>query len=290
MPRCLPPELADRLQDCAISPRTVPAGGGQGRHRARSHGASVEFADYREYVAGDAPNRIDWSVYARSDRILVRRFEDETALRVHVVLDCSESMAFGSPSKLAYATQLAAGVLYVATHQGDAAALHTLAERIVSRPAARSPAMIVPYLNELDDLIAHGRGELAVGLNHFASQRPERGLVVLISDLLEDAQGLIASVRMLRHAGHRVAVWQVLDRTELQLSLESQEGLLELDELETGNRLLVEVDDFRDAYRDAIAAHLEELRHGCAAADATWRLCDTAVPIDEALRLGIRAL
>lgn len=290
MPRCLPPELADRLQDCALSPRTVPAGAGQGRHRARAHGSSVEFADYRDYAPGDPPNRIDWSVYARSDRILVRRFEDETALRVHVLLDRSESMAFGSPAKLAYAAQLAAGLLYVAVRQGDAAALHTLDEKVASSPTVRSPAALLPQLDAIDRLTASGKSAIAAGLRTFAEGGPEKGLVVIISDLLEDADGILSAVRHLRHAGHRVALWQVLDRAEIQLSMDGQDGLLELDELETGRRLLVEVDEFREAYAQEVAAHLDRLHHGCAHADAVWRLCDTAVTIDEALRAGIRGL
>ena len=292
--RCLPAALVDRLQECAIVPRLVPAGTGQGRHRARTHGASVEFADYRRYIPGDPPNRIDWAVYARTDRVLIRRFEDETALRVHVLVDRSESMAFGgtdaATNKLAYASQLAAGLLYVAVQQGDTAHLHTVDTQVTAHGHARSPASLPPLLSVLDGLLASGRSTLAVALQAFAASRPQAGLVVVISDFLEDAAGLTSAVRVLRHAGHRVHLWQVLDRAELQLSMSGADGLLELAELETGRKLLVEVDEFREAYQREAAAHLARLRDACSAASAGYRLCDPAEPIDHSLRTGIRSL
>ncbi len=297
--RCLPAALVDRLQDCAIVPRLVPAGTGQGRHRARTHGASVEFADYRRYVPGDPPNRIDWAVYARTDRVLIRRFEDETALRVHVLVDRSESMAFGVAdsvakkavaNKLTYASQLAAGLLYVAVQQGDTAHLHSVDTLVTAHGHARSTASLPPLLSILDSLLATGRSTLAVALQAFALTRPQAGLVVVISDFLEDAAGLASAVRVLRHAGHRVHLWQVLDRCELQLSMTGADGLLELAELETGRKLLVEVDEFREAYQREAAAHLARLREACAAASAGYRLCDPAEPIDHSLRTGIRSL
>jgi len=291
--RCLPAALADRLQDCALSPRLVPSGTGQGRHRARNHGASVEFADYRRYVPGDPPNRIDWAVYARTDRVLIRRFEDETALRVHVVLDTSESMVFSDASpitKLAYASQLAAGLLYVAVHRGDIAHLHTINQVVTAQGQTRSPATLPPLLSIIDGVVAQGRSTIATALQGFATARPQPGLVVVISDFLEDSEGISSAVRVLRHAGHRVQLWQVLDRAELQLSMHGSDGLLELAELETGRKLLVEVDEFREAYQREADAHLTRLREACARASAGYRLCDTAEPVDLCLRTSIRNL
>ena len=291
--RCLPAALADRLQDCAISPRLVPSGTGQGRHRARNHGASVEFADYRRYVPGDPPNRIDWAVYARTDRVLIRRFEDETALRVHVVLDTSESMAFSGASpitKLAYASQVAAGLLYVAVHQGDTAYLHTIDHAVRSHGQTRSPATLPPLLTAIDGVVAKGRSGIATALQALATARPQAGLVVVISDFLEECEPIANAVRMLRHAGHRVQLWQVLDRAELQLSMQGSDGLLELAELETGRKLLVEVDEFREAYQREAAAHLARLREACSRASAGYRLCDTSESVDHCLRSGIRNL
>ena len=291
--RCFPPWLADRLQECVIAPRTVPGGAGQGRHRARSLGASVEFAEYRDYVAGDPPNRIDWSVYARTDRVLVRRFEDETALRVQVVVDRTGSMAFTTgtaPRKIDYACQLAAGLLHVAVRQGDLVRLHVLEQTLRMGPTVRSIPQLNPEFTRLDGLEPRGEGTVASALQSLAEQRAEQGLVVVIADILEDAVAVLEGVRLLRHAGHRVHVWQVLDRAELQLDFAAKDGLLELSEMETGRRLLVQVDTFRDAYRKEVQAHLERLRDGCAQADAGWRLCSTSIAVDEALRSGIRAL
>ena len=114
-------------------------GGTQGQHRSRHHGSSVEFADYRAYAPGDPIHRIDWSVYARSDRYLVRRFEDETRLRVHILIDTSESMSFktsGPCSKLEHASYLAAGLMYILVKQGDTVGLNGCAGSSGSPPRA----------------------------------------------------------------------------------------------------------------------------------------------------------
>lgn len=285
MYQVLPASLADRLAGCTLSARRPMGGSQQGAHRSRRHGASVEFAEYRSYVPGDPPQRIDWAAYARSDRHLVRRMEEETNLTGVVLLDVSESMRWqglGPVGKLAWASSLAASLLYVLVRQADRAGLLLLGDRVLARhPWAGSVAALRPALEALDRPPAGGRGDLAAAVEEAAATLPRRSLVLLVSDLLQEPERVLRSVQRLHHDGHDVRVLQVADRSELILP---QEGLCELQDLESGERLEADLDELRPAYRQAVEEHIETLRRGLAAVGAVHRLCDTAEEIDAVLR------
>ncbi len=284
----LPPHLADRLDGISIGVRAPLPGGVQGQHRSRHHGSSVEFADYRTYAPGDPIHRIDWAVYARSDRYLVRRFEDETRLRVHLLIDTSESMSFkatGAHSKLEYASYLAAGLMYVLVKQGDAVSMHGFAAGLdAGYPTAGSYEGLRPMLRGLEKMKPAGAGAVDAVLHAFADQERPRGLVVVISDFLQDVDALLSGVRHLAHAGHQAMFMHVLDRAELNLPFD---GVVEINEMETGKRVIVEIDEFRSAYVQQVQAHVEALRRGCANAPAGYHLADTSVPVDQAIRTGM---
>jgi uncharacterized protein (DUF58 family) len=284
----LPAHLADRLDGISVGVRSPLPGGSQGQHRSRHHGSSVEFADYRAYAPGDPIHRIDWALYARSDRYLVRRFEDETRLRVHLLLDTSESMSFrtaGPCSKLEHACYLAAGLMYVLVKQRDAVGLHCFAEKLDHGFAsAGSYEGLRPMLRGLERLSAKGGGKVDRVLHEFADTDRPRGLVVVLSDFLQDADLILAGVRHLVHAGHQVTLLHVLDRAELTLPFD---GVVEINEMETGRRVVVEIDEFRSAYVREVQRHVEGLRRGCANAPAGYHLADTSVPVDQAIRSGM---
>ncbi len=284
----LPAHLADRLDGVSIGVRAPLPGGSQGQHRSRHHGSSVEFADYRAYAPGDPIHRIDWAVYARSDRYLVRRFEDETRLRVHLLLDTSESMSFraGGPySKLEHACYLAAGLMYVLVKQRDVVALHGFSEHLdAGFPDAGSYEGLRPLLRGLERLTAKGGGKIDQVLHAFADSDRPRGMVVVISDFLQDAELVLSGVRHLAHAGHQVTLLHVLDRAELTLPFD---GVVEINEMETGKRVVVEIDEFRSAYVREVQRHVEALRRGAANAAAGYHLADTTVPVDQAIRNGM---
>ncbi|MBA3686709.1 MAG: DUF58 domain-containing protein [Planctomycetes bacterium] len=281
----LPPHLADRLHGHTVTARRAMAGGRQGGHRSNRHGASVEFAEYRPYVPGDAPSLIDWAAYARTDRYLVKRFEEETDLTGFVALDVSQSMAWrgqGPISKLDHARYLASALLYVLAGQGDRAGLVTLCAGLRERhPAASSLAGLRPMLDVIDAVEPGGRGDLAKSLHEAAAFLPRRSLVFVISDLLQPSREALDGIRRLHHDGHDVRVLHVVDRAELDLP---GSGLAQITDLETGERLEVELDEVREAYRAGVADWLEEIRRGCQGCPVDYRLCDTSALVEEALR------
>jgi uncharacterized protein (DUF58 family) len=281
----LPPQVADRLAGAQISARRAMAGSLQGLHRSNRHGASVEFAEYRAYVPGDPPSLIDWPVYARTDRYLVRRFEEETNLVGFCLVDCSQSMAWrglGPCTKLDYACGLAAAAMYVLVNQGDRVGCAAFARKVVDRHAPTgSAAGLRPLLTALEAVQGKGEGDIGAALDEAAMFLPRRSLVVIVSDFLQAVPRAVAGVRRLHHDGHDVRVLHVVDRGEMALA---GSGLVDAIDLETGERLEVELEEVREGYRRAVADHLDEVRRGCLGAGADYRLIHTDTPIDSALK------
>lgn len=282
----LPPEMADRLRNLGITVRRPVEGAMQGLHKSPHHGSSVEFADYREYVRGDPPNLIDWAVFARSDRYVIRRYQEETNLRAHLLLDTSESMVFqeeGLYSKMDYAAYLAAGLMYILVNQSDSAGLTIFNETAhKSFAPAGSLEGLRPLLLGLEEIKPSGKTKIEAVLHHVAEQLKSRSLVVLISDLLEDPAKLMRGLQHLHHNGHEVSLLHVLDPAELHLTFS---GLVELKELETAEKLVLQVDEVRDAYAHEVQRYLDELRQGCSNGLADYHLITTRKPIEEALQL-----
>ncbi len=280
----LPPELADRLRGLGLSVRKPVEGGLQGLHRSPHHGSSVEFADYREYTRGDPPNVIDWAVYARTDRYVIRRFQEETNLRAYILLDTSESMAFrdlGLYTKMDYACYLAAGLMLVLVSQSDAAGLTLFNDTVgKSFPPTGSLDGLRPMLLALEEIKPSGHSKIDAALHQLAEQIQRRSLVILISDLLQDPADLIRGIQHLHHNKHEVMILQPLDPAELSLNFS---GLAELRELETGARLPVHADELREAYAAEVQKYLDELRRGCLSSQADYHLIDTRTPVEETL-------
>lgn len=282
----LPPELADRLTNLSLSVRRAVEGGKQGSHRSPHHGSSVEFADYREYVRGDPPNLIDWAVYGRSDRYVIRRYIEETNLRAFILLDTSESMTFheeGVHSKIDYASFLAAGLMYILVHQSDSAGLALFNEKIHQQmPPVSTLEGLRPMLLALEGIKPSGRSGIEQAMHTLAEQIRMRSLIILVSDCLRDPAEILRGVRHLHHNGHEVTLMHVMDPAEMRLTFS---GLVELKELETGEKLLLQTEEYRDAYAAEVQRHVETLRRGCIDCFAEYHLVDTRKPIEEALHL-----
>jgi uncharacterized protein (DUF58 family) len=275
-------EMAERLRHFTLSVRRPVQGPRQGLHRSPAYGASVEFAEYREYAPGDPPGMIDWAVYARSDRYMVRRYLEETNLRAWVLLDTSESLAFrqtGRLSKLDYAATLAAGLLLVLVNQGDSAALATFDSDLrLVLPGTSSHEGLTRHLHALDEVKAAGQGDIERALHALADRLDSRHLVIVISDFLEPPEKILRGLWRLHHERHAVLALHVLDGGELTLGAE---GAAELRELETGARMSLEADTLRTAYAREVQRYLEELRLGCAACLTEYHLVDTRLPVEE---------
>ncbi len=280
----LPPELADRLRGLGLAVRKPVEGALQGLHRSPHHGSSVEFADYREYTRGDPPSLIDWAVYARTDRYVIRRYQEETNLRAYLLLDTSESMAFrdqGLHTKMDYACFLAAGLMYVLVSQSDAVGLTLFNDTIgQSFQPTGSLEGLRPMLLALEEIKPSGRSNIDQALHRLAEQIQRRSLVILISDLLQNPAQIVRGLQHLHHNKHEVLVVQPLDAAEVSLNFG---GLSELRELETGARLPVHADEIREAYAQEVQKFLDEIRRGCLDCLADYHLIDTRTPVEEAL-------
>ena len=280
----LPPRVADQVRGLGISARRPMQGGIQGLHRSPDFGASVEFAEYRDYVEGDPPNLIDWQVFAKTDRYMIRRFQDETNLRACVLVDASASLGYrqtGSVTKFEYACSLAAGFMYLLVCQGDAVGLSFFTDRIIKSFApVASRETLSPVLLEMENISAGGAGHIEKSLHEAAETLRQRSLVIVISDLLQPPAEFARGIQHLQHNRHDVTVFHVLDGAEITLRLH---GLVELRDLETTEKLLIEADEIRPRYAQAVQGYLAEVSRLCTACGAHYFTVDTRTPMLEVL-------
>ena len=280
----LPPRVADQIRGLGLAARRPMQGGIQGLHQSPDFGASVEFAEYRDYIEGDAPNLIDWSVFAKSDRYMIRRFQDETSLRACVLVDASASLNYrqtGPATKFEYACSLAAGLMYLLVSQGDAAALSFFTDKLTQRFASvASTETLSPILLEMEKLEAKGAGNIEQSLHEAAEMLKQRSMVIVISDLLQPPAQLAHGIQHLQHNRHDVTVFHVLDAAEIALPMH---GLVELRDMETHDKLLIEADEIRSQYAQAVQGYLAEISRLCTACGAHYFTVETRTPMLEAL-------
>jgi uncharacterized protein (DUF58 family) len=269
-----------KLSRMVLLSRHVVEGNLAGAHRSPLRGLSSEFADHKQYGMGDDPKHIDWRVVARSEKYYVKRFEDETNLRVYLVLDRSGSMQYGSGtvSKYVFAARLAAALGYVVVKARDSIGLFLHGEKLdITLPARNS----VQHLNDLlRQVQAHppgGNSAIAETLHTVASSVRRRALVVVISDLLGDEEAIKLALSRLRKQHHDVIVFQTLDPTELDLDMKKPRLF---EDLETGERLQAHPRDIAAAYRQVFGAFIEQYRLHCAAMNIDFRLVRSDQPLD----------
>ena len=255
-----------------------------GLHRSPFHGSSVEFAEHREYVPGDDIRHIDWKVFVRSDRYYIKQFEEETNLRVQLVLDASESMTYGSGAmtKLDYARTLAASLAYLILGQQDAVGALVFDEKI------RAEAPISQSRSHLQDLVGvlaqqSGKDATDIGevLGRVSDRLKRRCLIVLLTDLFDDKDGLVHGLRRLRHAGHDVLVLHVMDPDELNFPFTRMtlfEGLEEYPDQ------LADPEAVREAYLVEIREFMRELRRDFRNSGIQYQLADCSRAFDQVLR------
>lgn len=279
--RYLDPLVLARLRSLRFDLRRHRAEGHQGgRHRSQRRGFSQEFAEHRAYTAGDELKRLDWKVYARTDRLFVKEHHEEKSLKTYVLVDASGSMAYrgrGPEAKWDAACRLALCAAYMVAAQGDAAGLVTFdTEPRAFLPPRRSMA----HLELMDATLAGarpgGETDLAGALRRVAQGLPRRSMLVLVSDLLGDAARVVETVQAFRAHRHRVYALQVLDPEERDFELD---GPLSVQSLEDGARLQVEGSLVRDAYREAfqrqqrlfeVSFRRAGVRHETFYTDAPW--------------------
>jgi uncharacterized protein (DUF58 family) len=281
--RFLDPAVVARLGTLELKARTIVEGFLSGLHRSPFKGFSVEFAEYRQYIPGDALSTIDWKVYARSDRYYVKKFEEETTLDCHVMIDASGSMAYGSTAmtKFEYASCIAAALAYLMNRQRDAVGLTAFDESIVAMlPASSRPGHLRSMLVTLDRLRPDHRTNVSKPLHQLADSLVKRGMVVLISDLLDDPESVINGLRHFQFRGNDVIVFHVLDPDEVDFPFERP---TRFEDLETREEVMAVPGAVRAHYLKAIGALIERYRRELGAAGIDYQLLTTRQPLELAL-------
>ena len=281
--RFLDPAVIARLGTLELKAKTIVEGFLSGLHRSPYKGLSVEFAEYRQYIRGDDLSTIDWKVFARSDRYYVKKFEEETNLDCHLLLDVSGSMAYqsGGPSKFEYAACLAASLGYLMNRQRDGVGLMAFDDRIVSAvPASTRPGHLRNLLVALSRLQPGSRTNVARPLRQVAEALSRRGMVVVISDLLDDPEAVVRGLRLFHHRGSDVLVFHVLDPDEIDFPFERA---TRFEDLESGEEVTAVPDVVRAHYRKAIGDLIERYRRELGGAGIDYQLLNTKQPLEMAL-------
>ena len=279
----LDPAVVARLGTLELKARTIVEGVLSGLHRSPFKGFSVEFAEYRQYMPGDDLATMDWKVYARSDRYYVKKFEEETNLDCHLMLDVSGSMAYGSRgiTKLEYGQCLAASLAYLMNRQRDAVGLMAFDDRIVSMlPASARPGHLRAVLVTLDRLRVGKETALARPMRQLCEALTKRGLVVLISDLLDDPEAVVRGLKHFQFRGSDVIVFHVLDPDELEFPFDRA---TRFEDLETNEEVMAVPRLVREHYLKEIGGLIERYKRELGSAGIDYTVLPTSEPLELAL-------
>ena len=282
--RFLDPAVIARLGTMELKARTVVEGFLTGLHRSPYKGFSVEFAEYRQYLPGDDLSTLDWKVYARSDRHYVKKFEEETNVECHLLVDLSASMAYrggGAMSKLEYGSVLAASLAFLMHRQRDATGLIGFDERIVFRtPASARRGHLHGLLLALERFKAGTRSDVARPLQQLSEALVKRSVVVLVSDLLDEPEAAIKGLKHLRSRGTDVIVFQVLDPYELTFPFR---GPSRFHDVESADEVMAEPAAVRSSYLRELAGLTLRYDRELRGAGIDYVQLDTSQPLDFAL-------
>jgi len=269
-------ETMRRLDGLMLGSRWTAEGGRTGHHSSLVKGASVEFRDHRNYVQGDSLRHLDWKVFGRSERYYIKQFQEETSLRVHLVLDASASMAFrhsGRSTKFDFVRELAAAVAYLANHQQDSVGLVIYDNEVRHWLPAKGGSRHARHV--LEALAAHqpgGRTDTGKALEALAGGMARRGLVLMCTDMLDSPEAVFRALAHFRRRGHDVVLAHVLDPAELDLPFD---GASDFIDMEAGERLEADAALVRRAYCEAVTAAIEGFRARCGELHVDFRLVTT---------------
>lgn len=281
--RFLLPEVVCKLRRIDLKARLVVEGFLTGLHRSPFKGFSVEFAEYRQYMPGDELKRIDWKVYAKTDRYYIREYQEETNLRAYLLLDTSGSMAYASNkiSKLEYASYIAASLTYLLLKQKDSVGLVQFGTKIEKYiPPRQTGSHLSVLLHNLDKIKPSGETDLSQTFHQLAERIRRRGLVIILSDLFDDKERVIKALRHFRHRKHEVLVFHILDPNELKFAFSSP---LVLKDLESKNELTIDPRTIRKEYQQALDDFFNDFRRRCHESRIDYHLITTDMPFDRAL-------
>jgi uncharacterized protein (DUF58 family) len=282
--RYLKPEVINRIKRLDLRAQFIVKGFLQGLHASPFHGFSVEFSEHRKYTPGDDPKDIDWLVYAKTDKYYVKKFEAETNITGYLVMDLSRSMGYTYRQELTkfdYAICLAAALCYLMIHQQDPVGLLTFDQKIRHslKPKARR-THLGDVLSLLANLRPEGETDVARSLIQVAAMLRHASLVMIFSDLLADPEPVMESLYRLRHGGHDVILFHILDEAEVNFPFG---GMVELEEPENRQRLALDADAFRADYIAELDKFRDAYRRECFQAGVDYVPLDTSMQFDRAL-------
>ena len=278
--RYFDPEGLARIGNMELVARQVVEGFLTGRHRSPYHGFSVEYLDHRAYTPGDELRSLDWKILARTDKYYVKLFQDETNLRATILLDCSASMTFKSNgvSKLEYGSYLAAALTHLMLRQNDAVGLVLFDNEIRQSLAPRArPSQFRQILELLDNPPVHGDTDVGAILHSVAERIKRRGLVIIISDLIDDEAKIANGLQHFRHNNHEVVVFQVMDDAELTFPYDR---ITRFKDIEGVGRVVANPKSLRTRYLTRINAFLDAVQSIGFERNISYNLVDTKQPYD----------
>lgn len=280
----LQPQVVSKLANMELRARLVVEGFITGLHKSPYHGFSVEFAEHRQYMPGDEIKHIDWKIYGKTDRYYIKQYEEETNLKSYIILDASRSMDYsssGNIKKFEYASYLAAALSYMMIKQQDAVGLSVFDEEVTSYlPPHATKGYLRQILAELQRVQASKRTGAGKSLHSVADRIKRRGLVIIISDLFDDPDDVIAALKHFRHKKNEVLVMHVLDPLERSFAF-GNDALFK--DMETGEQLMTQPWQIQKAYQREMQAFLERYKRECRENYVDYVLMDTAAPFDVAL-------
>jgi uncharacterized protein (DUF58 family) len=280
----LRPDVIQQVQQLDLRARFIVEGFLAGLHKSPFQGFSVEFSEHRKYTPGDDLRLIDWSVYGKTDRHYIKKFEAETNLEAYILMDCSGSMDYSSGermTKMDYGICLAAALGYMMISQQDPVGLFVFDTKLRSfLPPKTKRVHLTNILSTLARTKPFGLTGLGASINEIASRIKKRSLMILISDLLDDQQKVVEALQHLRYRGHDVIVFQVLDHSELELDFEGQ---VRFNDPETGEGVGTSPQSIRAGYQHEIQKFIDEYRSQCQGIRADFVSVDNSMTFDRAL-------
>lgn len=280
----LRPDVIRQVARLDLRAKFIVEGFLSGLHASPFQGFSVEFSEHRKYVPGDDLKDLDWTVYAKTDKYYLKKFQAETNVTGYLVMDLSASMAYTYRQELTkfdYAICLAAALGYLMIHQQDPVGLVTFDTRIqASLPPRSKRTHLGTILSILANLKPSGATDLPACVHHLASMIRGKSLVMIFSDLLTDPEPVLESLHHLRHRGHEIILFNILDEAEVHFPFE---GLIEFTDVETPDRLTLDAKGMRADYLAAVREFRETYRRECAKANIDYVAMDTSVGFDKAL-------
>lgn len=278
------PKVLAGISNLALRARWVVEGLMSGVHRSRAKGFSVEFEEHREYSPGDEIRRIDWKALGKFDRYYIKEYEDETNLRAYLLLDASASMNYASDgiSKFDYACTLTASLAYLILKQQDAVGVVTFSDRIEAFiPPRAKRDYLMQILHALENRGPGGETNVGKILDDITGQIRRRGLIVLVSDLLDEPEAILKGLRQFRFKGNDVIVFHLLDQAELDLPFD---GNILFEDLEATNlQVIADPRAIRATYKQVVQEFINDMRKQCHDNAIDYQIISTATPLDRAL-------